>query len=72
MLNIEKDSMQEVLMILQNIGLQLNEYEKNHNTISVESYKDLLDFSISIARRTNSVSETIDELLDDVQRKLSL
>ncbi|WP_174734971.1 hypothetical protein [Mesobacillus harenae] len=72
MLNIQKDSMQEVLMILQNIGLQLNEYEKNHNTISVESYKDLLDFSISIARRTNSVSETIDELLDDVQKKLSL
>jgi hypothetical protein len=70
MFDIQKGSMEEVLVILQNIGLQINEYEKSNTMISVEAYKELLEFSISIARRTNEVSETIDEMIEDIERQL--
>jgi hypothetical protein len=70
MFDIQKGSMEEVLVILQNIGLQINEYEKSNTMISVEAYKELLEFSISIARKTNEVSETIDEMIEDIERQL--
>ncbi|KKK34410.1 hypothetical protein WQ57_22940 [Mesobacillus campisalis] len=70
MFDIQKGSMEEVLVILQNIGLQINEYEKSNTMISVEAYKELLEFSISIARRTNEVSETIDEMIEDIEKQL--
>ncbi|MDQ0220443.1 hypothetical protein ELQ35_14180 [Peribacillus cavernae] len=70
MYEIEKGSMEEVLMILQNIGLQLNEYEKTNTVIPVKTYKELLEFSISIARQTNDVSDTIDEIIETIENKL--
>lgn len=70
MFEMEKGSMEEVLLHLQNIGLQLNEFEKNNAVIPVQSYKELLEFSISIARRTNDVSETIDEIIGDLESSL--
>ncbi|RFU60878.1 hypothetical protein [Peribacillus glennii] len=70
MYKIEKGSLEEVLMILQNIGLQLNDYEKTNTMIPVASYKELLEFSIAIARRTNDVSDTIDEIIETIEDKL--
>ncbi|PLR76556.1 hypothetical protein CU633_14470 [Bacillus sp. V3-13] len=70
MYGIEKGSLEEALMLLQDIGLQLNEYEKSNSTIPIEYYRELLEFSISIARQTNEVSETIDEMMQDIERKL--
>lgn len=70
MFEMEKGSMEEVLLHLQNIGLQLNEFEKNNAVIPVQSYKELLEFSISIARRTNDVSDTIDEIIGDLESSL--
>ncbi|WP_071459244.1 hypothetical protein [Bacillus massilinigeriensis] len=70
MFAMEKGSMEEVLLILQDIGLQINDYEKKQSMISVKTFKELLEFSISIARRTNEVSETIDELIDDIEKRL--
>ncbi|WP_230130919.1 hypothetical protein [Bacillus sp. CECT 9360] len=70
MYKIEKGSMEEVLMILQNIGLQLNEYEKTNTVIPIATYKELLEFSISIARRTNDVSDTIDDIIETIENKL--
>lgn len=70
MYQIEKGSMEEVLLHLQNIGLQLNEFEKRNESIPVKHYKELLEFSISIARRTNDVSDTIDEIIQDIESKL--
>lgn len=67
MFEMEKDSMEEILMHLHNIGLQLNEYEKENAAMPVKYYKELLEFSIQIARRTNDVSITIDEILDDLE-----
>ncbi len=69
MFDIQKGSMEEVLVILQSIGLQVNEYEKNNSMISIEAYKELLEFSISIARKTNEVSETIDEMIQDIEQQ---
>lgn len=70
MFEMEKDSMEEVLLHLHNIGLQLNEYEKENTAVPVRYYKELLEFSIQIARRTNDVSLTIDEILDDLEAQL--
>lgn len=70
MYQIEKGSMEEGLLHLQNIGLQLNEFEKSNDSIPVKNYKELLEFSISIARRTNDVSDTIDEIIQDIESKL--
>ncbi|GLB58622.1 hypothetical protein [Cytobacillus sp. NCCP-133] len=70
MYQIEKGSMEEVLLHLQNIGLHLNEFEKTNESIPVKNYKELLEFSISIARRTNDVSVTIDEIIQDIESKL--
>ncbi|MDF2039023.1 hypothetical protein P2R12_18830 [Cytobacillus oceanisediminis] len=70
MYQIEKGSMEEVLLHLQNIGLQLNEFEKTNDLIPVKNYKELLEFSISIARRTSDVSDTIDEIIQDIESKL--
>lgn len=67
MFELEKGSLEEVLIILQNIGLQINEYEKSNVSIPIKSYKELLEFSISIARRTHNVSETIDEMIDHIE-----
>lgn len=70
MYEIEKGSMEEVLMILQNIGLQLNEFEKTNTVIPVKTYKELLEFSISIARRANDVSDTIDDIIETIENNL--
>lgn len=70
MYELEKGSIAEVLMTLQNIGLQLNDYQKNNDTISIDAYRELLEFSISIARRTNDVSDTIDEIIDVIDQGL--
>ncbi|MEW9110353.1 hypothetical protein ACQCT6_19300 [Cytobacillus gottheilii] len=70
MFEMEKGSMEEVLLHLQNIGLQLNEYEKSNAVIPVQSYKELLEFSINIARRTNDVTETIDEIIGDLESSI--
>jgi hypothetical protein len=70
MYEIEKGSIQEMLFILQDIGLQLNEYEKNHTDISVKAYKELLEFSIVVARRTTDVSDTVDEIIDVIEKDL--
>ncbi|WP_409302028.1 hypothetical protein [Peribacillus sp. SCS-155] len=68
MYKLDKGSMEEVLIHLQNIGLQLNEYEKTNTMVSVAAYRELLEFSISIARRTNDVSETIDEIIEEIEK----
>ncbi|WP_419880940.1 hypothetical protein ACN6MY_15135 [Peribacillus sp. B-H-3] len=68
MIDFDSGSMEEVLIHLQNIGLQLNEFEKTNQSISIEKYKELLEFSISIARRTNDVSLTIDEIIEDMEK----
>jgi hypothetical protein len=68
MYKLEKGSMEEVLVHLQNIGLQLNDYEKTNTTVPVSAYKELLEFSISIARRTNDVSDTIDEIIEEIEK----
>ncbi|MCA1039373.1 hypothetical protein LCM00_07695 [Bacillus infantis] len=70
MFKAERGSMEEALYILQNIGLQLNEYEKTNSDIPVKNYKELLEFSISIARKTTEVSETIDEMIGDIESQL--
>ncbi|KAB2329018.1 hypothetical protein [Bacillus mesophilum] len=70
MFEMEKGSMEEILLHLQNIGLQLNEYEKSNAVIPVKSYKELLEFSINIARRTNDVTETIDEIIGDLESSI--
>lgn len=70
MYELEKGSIAEVLMTLQNIGLQLNDYQKHNNSISIDAYRELLEFSISIARRTNDVSDTIDEIIDVIDQGL--
>ncbi|MBT2756244.1 hypothetical protein AB1K84_22245 [Mesobacillus foraminis] len=69
MFDVQKGSMEEVLVILQNIGLQINDYQKTNTMISVDLYKELLEFSISIARKTNEVSETIDEIIEDIEQQ---
>lgn len=69
MFDVQKGSMEEVLVILQNIGLQINDYQKTNSMISVDLYKELLEFSISIARKTNDVSETIDEIIEDIEQQ---
>ncbi|PLR97508.1 hypothetical protein [Bacillus sp. T33-2] len=70
MYGIEKGSWEEAILLLQDLGLQLNEFEKSNSMIPIKNYKELLEFSISLARRTNEISDTIDEMLDDIEQKL--
>lgn len=70
MYNTEKGSMEEILMILQNIGLQINEFEKTNSVVPVTAYKELLEFSITIARRTSDVSDTIDDIIETIENNL--
>ncbi|MBT2683643.1 hypothetical protein [Bacillus sp. ISL-37] len=70
MFEVERGSVEEAIMILQNLGLKVNEYEKTNSMIPVEKYKELLEFTIAIARKTNEVTVTIDEMMDDIATKM--
>jgi hypothetical protein len=70
MFEVERGSVEEAIMILQNLGLKVNEYEKTNSMIPVEKYKELLEFTIAVARKTNEVTGTIDEMMDDIATKL--
>lgn len=70
MFEIEKGSVEEAIMILQNLGLKMNEYEKTNSMISVEKYKELLEFTIAVAKKTNEITDTIDEMIEDIETKL--
>lgn len=70
MYEVERGSVEEAIMILQNLGLRVNEYEKANSMIPVEKYKELLEFTIAIARKTNEVADTIDEMMEDIETKL--
>lgn len=70
MFEVEKGSVEEAIMILQNLGLKVNEYEKTNSMIPVEKYKELLEFTIAVARKTNDVTVTIDEMMDDIAEKM--
>lgn len=70
MYNVEKGSVEEAIMILQNLGLQVNEYEKMNSMIPVEKYKELLEFTIAVARKTSEITDTIDEMMEDIQAKM--
>jgi hypothetical protein len=70
MFEVERGSVEEAIMILQNLGLKINEYEKSNTMISVEKYKELLEFTIAVARKTNEITDTIDDLIEDIETKL--
>ena len=70
MFDVERGSVEEAIMILQNLGLKVNEYEKTNSMIPVEKYKELLEFTIAVARKTNDVTVTIDEMMDDISTKM--
>ncbi|MBT2695190.1 hypothetical protein [Bacillus sp. ISL-55] len=70
MFEVERGSVEEAIMILQNLGLKVNEYEKTNSMIPVEKYKELLEFTIAVARKTNEVTMTIDEMMDDIATKM--
>ncbi|RSD28260.1 hypothetical protein [Mesobacillus subterraneus] len=70
MFDIEKGSVEEAIMILQNLGLKVNEYEKTNSMIPVEKYKELLEFTIAVARRTGEVTDTIDEMMEDIEARM--
>jgi hypothetical protein len=70
MFEIEKGSIEEAIMILQNLGLKMNDYEKTNSMIPVEKYKELLEFTIAIATKTSEITETIDEMMEDIQAKM--
>ncbi|MFT9598200.1 hypothetical protein [Mesobacillus sp.] len=70
MFEVERGSVEEAIMILQNLGLNVNEYEKTNSMIPVEKYKELLEFTIAVARKTNEVTVTIDEMMDDIATKM--
>ena len=70
MFEVERGSVEEAIMILQNLGLKVNEYEKTNLTIPVEKYKELLEFTIAVARKTNEITDTIDEMIEDIETKL--
>jgi len=70
MFEIEKGSIEEAIMILQNLGLKMNDYEKTNSMIPVEKYKELLEFTIAIATKTSEITDTIDEMMEDIQAKM--
>lgn len=70
MFEVERGSVEEAIMILQNLGLKINEYEKSNTMISIEKYKELLEFTIAVARKTNEITDTIDDLIEDIETKL--
>ncbi|ESU32774.1 hypothetical protein G3A_09680 [Bacillus sp. 17376] len=70
MFEVERGSVEEAIMILQNLGLKVNEYEKTNTMIPIEKYKELLEFTIAVARKTNQVTVTIDEMMDDIATKM--
>lgn len=70
MFEVEKGSVEEAIMILQNLGLKVNEYEKTNSMIPVDKYKELLEFTIAVARKTNDVTVTIDEMMDDIIERM--
>lgn len=70
MYEVEKGSIEEAIMILQNLGLKMNEYEKTNSMIPVDKYKELLEFTIAVARKTNDITLTIDELMNDIEARM--
>ncbi len=70
MYEVEKGSIEEAIMILQNLGLKMNEYEKTNSMIPVVKYKELLEFTIAVARKTNDITVTIDELMNDIEARM--
>lgn len=54
-------ALHDELVQLQTIGLMVNEYSKDHTTVPVETYKQLLDYSISLVREAGELIELIEE-----------
>lgn len=70
MFELEKGSVEEAIMVLQNLGLKINEYEKTNAMIPIDKYKELLEFTIAVARKTAEITDTIDEMMDDIESKM--
>jgi hypothetical protein len=70
MFDVEKGSVEEAIMILQNLGLKVNEYEKTNSMIPVGNYKELLEFTIAVARKTSEITDTIDEMMEDIEARM--
>jgi hypothetical protein len=70
MFELDKGSVEEAIMVLQNLGLKINEYEKTNSMIPVDKYKELLEFTIAVARKTAEITDTIDEMMDDIEAKM--
>lgn len=66
MFKVEKGSIEEALLNLQSMGLQINEYKKSSDTISISLYEELLEFTISNLRKVDSYQKEINELFDQV------
>ncbi|MED1204665.1 hypothetical protein [Heyndrickxia acidicola] len=68
MIEFEKGTIEEILVRLHDIGLQLND-NSNVKSVPMEKYKELLDLSIHVARKTIDFSNTIDEIIEDMENK---
>ncbi|RFU70949.1 hypothetical protein D0469_03095 [Peribacillus saganii] len=64
MYTVEKGSIEEALLHLQNLGLKVNEFQKDNNAVSVDSYKELLDYSISVLREVNNYTAKIKHIFE--------
>ncbi|PLR99508.1 hypothetical protein [Bacillus sp. T33-2] len=67
MFQVEKGSMEEAMMNLQNIGLIMNEQKQNGKPVTYEQYHDLLDYTLSIVRQVDTYTKEINELFDQVK-----
>lgn len=70
-LQIENNQLEEALLHLQNIGLDLNEYKKTRKHVSVNTYEELLDYTIKFVRAAMEYEKATNEAFDEVDKHLA-
>ncbi|RFU70467.1 hypothetical protein D0469_05905 [Peribacillus saganii] len=60
---MDTKKLEHALFYLQELGLELNEYEKTNREMPIEDYKDLLSYTISLVRSVKEYSSSINKEL---------
>lgn len=68
MFEVEEGSLESVILQLQEIGLELNEFKKHQSEIQIESYEELLDFSINSFRAMDEHLGKVTKYLEEIQK----
>ena len=67
---IEKGSIQEAMMNLQNLGLTMNERMQQGKLVTNQDYQNLLDYCVNVLRGVDTYTNEIEEMFTAMEAVL--